>query len=87
MVQFPVLETWKDQVFFSFGLDYKFRGYLFPAFYIPNTGDKEYALSLRLSVFDRRKKRNIGQWEPWTTCDGIENCGTGYGQIEISIKN
>ena len=36
LIQFPVLETWKDEVFFSFGLDFMYRGYLFPAYYIPS---------------------------------------------------
>ena len=38
----------------------------------------EYALKVRLSVFDRRKEREISKWSEWTSCDG--QCGTGRGR-------
>ena len=44
--QFPVLETWKDNIFFTFGHDWMYRDYLFPAFYVPNTDEQEYALKV-----------------------------------------
>ena len=39
--------------------------------------EMEYALKVRLSVFDRRKEREISKWSEWTSCDG--QCGTGRG--------
>lgn len=44
--QFPLLETWKDNIFFTFGHDWMYRDYLFPAYYIPNTDEMEYALKV-----------------------------------------
>ena len=48
VVTFPVMKTIdideNDQVFFSFGMDWQYRGYLFPAFQNPTTGELEYAL-------------------------------------------
>ena len=48
---FPVLETFKDNIFFSFGLDWMYRDYLFPAYYIPNTDEMEYALKVISAFF------------------------------------
>ena len=73
IVQFPVMETEIDNAFFSFGLDWMHRGYLFPAFMIPSTGEHEYALQIRLSVFDTRTDPIFDLWSEWAGCDGV--CG------------
>ena len=44
--QFPVLESWKDNIFFSFGHDWMFRDYLLPAYYKPGQDEVEYALKV-----------------------------------------
>jgi hypothetical protein len=71
-VQFPIMHSVEDEIFYTFGQDWKYRGYLFPAFIIPATGEREFALKVRLSVFDTRTDP---QFEPWTEWEGCEGQG------------
>ena len=70
IVQFPVVETTADNPFFTFGQDWMHRGYLFPAFVIPATGEHEYARRVRLSVFDTRTDPVFTLWSEWIGCEG-----------------
>ena len=73
---FPIVEVFStadaETQFFSFGQDWMHRGYLFPAFFVPATAEQEYALRVRLSVFDERTNRELTQWTTWTDCN---DCG------------
>jgi len=66
--QFPVIETWDENIFFSFGQDWMFRDYLFPAYFIPGHDEFEYALKVRLSIYDQRIKPTLELWQEWQRC-------------------
>ena len=56
--QFPVLETWKNSVFFSFGHNWMYRDYLLPAYYIPAalaSGNVEQEFALKVRNFDTKE--------------------------------
>ena len=49
--QFPVLETWRNSVFFSFGHNWMYRDYLLPAYFIPAalaSGNVEQEFALKV---------------------------------------
>ena len=55
----------------TFGNDWAYKQYLFPAFVLTESNEAEYALKMRISVFDQRKTPRLGLWAEW----GSAACG------------
>ena len=71
IAQFPVVQSTADSVFMSFGNDWAYKSYLFPAFVISESNEAEYATKIRISAFDQREEPVLLLWSEWGSCDGI----------------
>ena len=83
------MQSTEDSVFMTFGNDWAYKHYLFPAFVLSENNEVEYALKVRVSAFDQRVEPTLQVWSDWGSCEGIRGGGCtscdsvcGAGQVK-----